>query len=206
MHHDAKTLQPPHRDPQLCAGNDAISCPHCDEPRASDDRFCADCGSSLAAEAAQAAPELPGAPADVVTPPVGSTSMPSAPDAAGITCSCGQDLPPDARFCLACGIPLVAPVRRDRLVVRPDTCQAATYVLAEENVVIGTGPDCGIVITGDAYVSRCHARMSASEDGWLVEDAGSSNGTLFRVRRPMALEPGDEIVVGTTVVRFERAT
>lgn len=43
-------------------------------------------------------------------------------------------------------------------------------------VTIGRSDDCDIVLTS-SRVSRQHARVTATEDGLLVEDLGSSNGT-----------------------------
>lgn len=72
--------------------------------------------------------------------------------------------------------------------------------------MIGQAADCDIVIANDPFVSRHHARLARVGDRWTLEDAGSSNGTLLRVRRPIPLEPGDEIVLGTTTLRLERTT
>jgi pSer/pThr/pTyr-binding forkhead associated (FHA) protein len=70
-------------------------------------------------------------------------------------------------------------------------------------LTIGKAGDCHMVIAEDDYVSRRHAKLVHSDGMVFVEDLGSSNGTFLKVRRPVALEPGDEIVVGTCVLRFE---
>jgi pSer/pThr/pTyr-binding forkhead associated (FHA) protein len=75
--------------------------------------------------------------------------------------------------------------------------------LGNEPITIGTGEDCDVVLAGDAYVSRRHARITRDDSMILVEDLASSNGTLLRIRRSVAIEPGDELVIGTTVLRLE---
>jgi len=66
--------------------------------------------------------------------------------------------------------------------------------------VIGKTDDCDLPLHSDGYVSRRHARVYETGDGIFVEDLGSANGTFLRVSTPRKLEPGDEIVVGKTVV------
>ncbi len=60
----------------------------------------------------------------------------------------------------------------------------------------------------EAKVSRKHARILLQNDGYLLEDLGSTNGTFVnRGRRlipgnPHRLNDGDEIIVGKTFLRF----
>jgi hypothetical protein len=78
--------------------------------------------------------------------------------------------------------------------------------LGEEPVVIGRLPECTVVLS-DPNVSRRHAEVVRLErgDGVVVRDLGSTNGT--RVNgvpvREQQLADGDEITVGTTVLRYE---
>ena len=95
----------------------------------------------------------------------------------------------------------------------PDGMPAGVLVLADgtevvvgsEPVVIGRLPECTIVL-GDPNVSRRHAEVARAEDGQgaVVRDLQSTNGT--RVNgvpvREQALADGDEVTVGTTVLRF----
>ena len=57
---------------------------------------------------------------------------------------------------------------------------------------------------GDPAISRHHARFTVTHDGGLMlEDLGSTNGTFVngdRVTGPRALQPGDVIEVGETVL------
>jgi pSer/pThr/pTyr-binding forkhead associated (FHA) protein len=75
--------------------------------------------------------------------------------------------------------------------------------MAGDELSIGKAADCNMVIADDDYVSRRHARLVKSDGMVFLEDLGSSNGTFLRVRRPIVLEPGDEIVVGTCSLRFD---
>jgi pSer/pThr/pTyr-binding forkhead associated (FHA) protein len=55
--------------------------------------------------------------------------------------------------------------------------------------------------------SRRHAWIVVSEEGALLEDLGSKNGTHVigtRVREPVALQPGDRIEIGRVLLVFCR--
>ena len=59
------------------------------------------------------------------------------------------------------------------------------------------GPDSDIFLD-DVTVSRDHCRLTVDEQGILLEDLGSTNGTYVngdRVDRA-ALKPGDEVIIG----------
>ena len=73
-----------------------------------------------------------------------------------------------------------------------------------QELTAGQSPDCDIILAGDPYASRTHARISQSDGKVIVEDMGSSNGTFVRVKGPMALDPGDEFLIGTTVLRIQK--
>jgi DNA-binding winged helix-turn-helix (wHTH) protein len=58
-------------------------------------------------------------------------------------------------------------------------------------------------------VSRRHARISISADAATLEDLGSKNGTFLKgapVSASVPLADGDDIRVGSVVVRFRRAS
>lgn len=64
-------------------------------------------------------------------------------------------------------------------------------------LTIGRDADCDIVVI-DRQVSRYHARVSPGEDGVLLEDLGSKNGTFCntkQVSNPILLEDGDQVQV-----------
>jgi Protein of unknown function (DUF3662)/FHA domain len=78
-------------------------------------------------------------------------------------------------------------------------------VVGRSGAVIGRSRDCDIVLE-DANVSRRHAQVLPTEDGWSVGDLGSTNGTVVngrRIRSAVPLTGGDRIELGTSELRFE---
>jgi hypothetical protein len=74
-------------------------------------------------------------------------------------------------------------------------------------VVIGRSPGADIVIADD-FVSGRHARVSLAGDDAVVEDLGSTNGTILngqQLPEPTALRPGDTIDIGGVRLRVERS-
>jgi hypothetical protein len=70
---------------------------------------------------------------------------------------------------------------------------------------IGRSRDCEIVLA-DSGVSRQHAALHQSEEGWSVEDLGSTNGVILnglQVRGTAPLSPGDILEFGSTTMTFE---
>lgn len=77
--------------------------------------------------------------------------------------------------------------------------------LGTRGAVVGRSRQCDVVL-GDGNVSRRHAEIRPSGDGWTVADLGSTNGVLINgrpVRTARALEAGDTIELGTSTLRFE---
>jgi hypothetical protein len=72
---------------------------------------------------------------------------------------------------------------------------------------IGRGPGNDLILPSFA-VSRRHAEIIRTADGFLVRDAGSRNGILVNGRRvrEVALEPSDGIAIGDTVVTIGDVT
>jgi len=74
-------------------------------------------------------------------------------------------------------------------------------------VVIGRSPGADIVL-GDDFVSGRHARVAPSGDSAVVEDLGSTNGTLLNGQRltvPMKLRVGDTIDIGAVRLKVDRS-
>lgn len=76
--------------------------------------------------------------------------------------------------------------------------------LGEYVVTIGRQGDCTIVLA-DPNVSRHHAEIRPSGDGFVVVDLGSTNGTKVNDTRVSEhqLRDGDEVRLGNTVMHFE---
>jgi pSer/pThr/pTyr-binding forkhead associated (FHA) protein len=70
---------------------------------------------------------------------------------------------------------------------------------------VGRSQECDIVVS-DPNVSRKHARLSRADNGFVVEDLGSTNGTLLDgapIDRER-IESGDELTFGQSTARFVR--
>jgi pSer/pThr/pTyr-binding forkhead associated (FHA) protein len=74
-------------------------------------------------------------------------------------------------------------------------------------LVIGRGDDADLRLD-DTQASRRHARVTPTDDGAVVEDLDSTNGTFVNrqaVHGTAPLAPGDELVVGVTVMQLRSA-
>jgi class 3 adenylate cyclase len=72
-------------------------------------------------------------------------------------------------------------------------------------ITIGRRPDNDIVLSWDSEVSRRHAHLLHTEEGWALVDDESRNGSFLngeRVTRPSPLRDGDVFRFGDTVVLF----
>ena len=91
-----------------------------------------------------------------------------------------------------------------RLVVRVGGREVRFRLQAGETLV-GSEVGCGLRLA-DPTVSRRHARLHVADGRVVVEDLGSSNGTLIAGHRlvgPVELEPGTPISFGTVVASLE---
>jgi pSer/pThr/pTyr-binding forkhead associated (FHA) protein len=64
---------------------------------------------------------------------------------------------------------------------------------------IGRTRDCDLCLT-DLSVSRMHALLVRREDGWVLSDLGSHNGTRLNgwlVREPVQVHAGDRVEFGS---------
>lgn len=73
---------------------------------------------------------------------------------------------------------------------------------------IGRGPGCQLKLA-DALASRKHCVLEKAQDEILIRDLGSRNGTSVNSRRvttPLVVNPGDLILVGSTMLRLRQHT
>ena len=77
-------------------------------------------------------------------------------------------------------------------------------LLAGERMTIGRSRDCEIVID-DPNVSRRHAEIRKTIEGWMIVDLGSTNGVKVNGRRvrDKVLSPGDEITLGLIQLDYD---
>jgi hypothetical protein len=79
-------------------------------------------------------------------------------------------------------------------------------LIAPGGAVIGRSRDCDVVLD-DAGISRRHAHIRPSGQGWAIEDLGSTNGVLVNGERlygSRKLRVGDRIELGSTEIVFEQ--
>lgn len=75
-------------------------------------------------------------------------------------------------------------------------------------VEIGRDPRAGVVLQDD-QTSRHHVRITPIEGGALAEDLGSTNGTFVngnQIHAPTRMTPGDQLLVGISVIQLRSAT
>ncbi|MGI8864379.1 MAG: FhaA domain-containing protein [Solirubrobacteraceae bacterium] len=72
-------------------------------------------------------------------------------------------------------------------------------------VTIGRSRQCEVVLD-DPNVSRQHAEIRPRGGSWVLTDLGSTNGSNINgrgINGPEVVKPGDEIEIGTSLMRFE---
>src|SRR5215208_2574229 len=78
---------------------------------------------------------------------------------------------------------------------------AGSDIAVEQELMIGRTASVEGRLGEDPEISRQHARVSQSGDGYVVVDLGSMNGTFVngnRLQAPHQLAEGDQIEVGAT--------
>jgi hypothetical protein len=90
--------------------------------------------------------------------------------------------------------------------------ETALLLMGGKRLIVGPGGatmgrsrQCDVTVD-DANVSRTHAEVRPRGGSWVLSDLGSTNGSRLnghRVEGSEVLKPGDEIELGTTVLRFE---
>ncbi len=201
------------------------ACEQCEVNRTSGACFCSGCGTDLrpAAPAPSVStlveePQVVVAdvstqvqalrPRPMVPAPTDVTSAPPLPPPQEPSVEPLEAEPIDAetpRCCPACGAAQAEENSKAKYYITQVGKDAAELPMAlDVEYVVGTDEECDVTITGDSYLSRRHARLRNDGGMIFVDDLGSSNGTLLRIRRPIVIEPGDEILVGTSVLRLEQ--
>ena len=76
-------------------------------------------------------------------------------------------------------------------------------MLGVGSCVLGRDPSADFVLD-DELASRRHAQIVGRAGAWVLEDLGSTNGTLLNGKRTRRapLADGDAIRIGSTVLRF----
>jgi predicted component of type VI protein secretion system len=97
--------------------------------------------------------------------------------------------------------------KRFQLVIHQGPQAGRVFPLHTVVVLIGREPSADVSIN-DPEVSRLHARLTATDDGYEIEDLGSTNGTAIDGRtvgrNTVPLSPGQTIKLGSSVIlRYE---
>ncbi|PSK99336.1 FHA domain-containing protein [Murinocardiopsis flavida] len=94
------------------------------------------------------------------------------------------------------------------LVVTKGPLAGTTLSLGSAPILIGRAKDATLVINDD-YASGRHARIYSSNDQWVVEDLGSTNGTYLGQQRlakedPQPITIGQPIRIGKTFLELRK--
>ena len=92
-----------------------------------------------------------------------------------------------------------------RLRVQLGTDMGRVYTMSGDTLTMGRAQDNDLVLD-DPQASRYHARLVRQQNATVVEDLGSTNGTVVngrRITKPHALQPTETIAIGGTVFSVE---
>ncbi len=84
---------------------------------------------------------------------------------------------------------------------QPEGDQLLTELDGSQAYLLGRNEDCSICIPDDS-ISGHHARLTPSDQGWVLEDLGSSNGTVVNgqpLTQPVLLSSGCQVILGSQV-------
>ncbi len=169
----------------VSAGREVV-CPHCSHKSAAGSMFCANCGTKLSGQpslAPQPAPPMPVAPTPVVKP--------------------AEPEPPAETMYRASVPPPPLAAQGKLYLVMEGGQQGEVYDLKDTTMVGRTGGD--LSFPHDGYMSGRHAQIVHRGNDFFLSDAGSRNGTFIRIKGDVKLEPGDMILIGKQLFRFEKS-
>jgi len=162
-------------------------------------------------------PAKPAVAADPLREPVqpGSPQMTEAVPSASetVTCNqCGASNAPGSGFCSGCGAPIsvartvvmsspYAPVKGRLHLVMEGGQLGEVYDLKDETTIGRTSGD--ISFPHDGFMSGRHARIIRRGGTYVLMDEGSRNGTFVKIKSEVELKPGDMILVGKQLFRFD---
>ena len=148
-----------------------------------------------------------GAMRDVFAPPASApASVPTTQPPPGPTCSNFQaTVPAGAKFCPECGTQLSIGAASLKLIVHSTGGRKQEVPLERSTVILGSGPEATVQLI-DSYVSKKHCRLTPTQEGgYELSDVNSANGTFVRLTASVAVEPGTQFLVGSTLVCIEKA-
>lgn len=134
------------------------------------------------------APAVPTPPAVPVAPVIAAAAVAATPDPAPVA------VPVEP--------PAVAPVAAASWTL---IWPGGEVPIGGSAIVIGRSKDCDVPLA-DGNVSRRHAELGRSEEGFVLRDLDSTNGTMVNGRRirSATIGAGDEITIGMSTLRIEQ--
>jgi DNA-binding NtrC family response regulator len=95
------------------------------------------------------------------------------------------------------------PYRTARLVITPAAGPERSVVLGVPHVRIGAGSSNDVVLD-DPHASRFHCEIRKTDEGWLLRDLGSLNGTRVgdMLAKEGLLQSGATLTIGETRIQF----
>jgi hypothetical protein len=133
----------------------------------------------------------------------------------GALCNqCGQSNTVGSAFCASCGSPMTfgktmvissqpgAPPPKGSLhLVMEGGQPGEVYDLGEDTVIGRNNGE--ITFPHDGFMSGRHARIERRGSSFILTDEGSRNGSFIKIKGEVELKPGDMILVGKQLFRFE---
>ncbi|HEX8185157.1 MAG TPA: FHA domain-containing protein, partial [Blastocatellia bacterium] len=155
---------------------------------------------------------LPGKQPQPLAEKVEALSSPPRPG--GVACQqCGSMNNPGSPYCGNCGSIItiaktivmsspIAPVKGSLHLVMEGGQSGESYELNDETVIGRASGD--IVFPHDGFMSGRHAVIKRRGNSFVLLDEGSRNGTFIKIKDEIELKPGDMILVGKQLFRFDQ--
>ncbi len=89
--------------------------------------------------------------------------------------------------------------------VTPAEGEPFDHQIDDGSLFVGRSTHCDVTIA-DRFLSRRHARIFDSGEGWRIEDLGSRNGTFIngrRVEEPALIQAGDVIALSASLIKVQ---
>lgn len=151
-------------------------------------------------------------PDSQATEQVRSEHLPSGIDG-GVPCpQCGRVNAVDSAFCASCGgsvqvartivmASAPAPAKGKLHLIMEGGQPGEVYDLKDETTVGRTTGD--ITFPHDGFMSGRHARVIRRGATFVLVDEESRNGTFIKIKGEVELKPGDMVLIGRQLFRFE---
>lgn len=193
-------------------------CPICEAVNDGDWAFCQQCGSKLSSTPVPAGAEADAAEsnkkhtfATTIRASQLAEKLRNVP--ATVACpKCSQQLVAGAAFCHTCGAAVSAtktiamssfkPATRPRLLLIVDGEATGDEFEITRDTIVGR-VDGDITFPHDDYMSGRHATILKRGDKFLLSDENSRNGSFVRIKKEVEIKPGDYILLGKQLFRFE---